>query len=61
MRGALAVLAGGILLLAFATPARVLWAESGLGWWLPFLVWGVVIGLLAMAFGGPDDGGRNAP
>jgi hypothetical protein len=60
MRGALAVLAAGVLYLAFATPARVLWAQSGLGWWLPFLVWAVAIGALALAFGGPDDG-RNTP
>jgi hypothetical protein len=61
MRGALAVLAAGVMLLAFATPARVLWAQSGLGWWLPFLVWGAAIAALALAFNGPEDGGRNPP
>ena len=60
LRGALAMFAAGLLLLSFATPARVLWAESGLGWWLPFLVWGVAVLALALAFRGPDDG-RNAP
>ena len=54
------MLAAGLLLLSFATPARVLWGQSDLGWWLPFLVWGVAIVALAAAFRGPDDG-RNAP
>jgi hypothetical protein len=60
LRGALVMLAAGLLLLSFATPVRVLWGESGLGWWLPFLVWAVAIVALAAAFRGPDDG-RNAP
>jgi hypothetical protein len=60
LRGGLSVLATGLLLLGFATPARVLWAESGLGWWAPFLLWGVAIAALAVAGGGPDDG-RSGP
>ena len=59
-RGSLAVLASGILLLGFATPARMLWAESGLGWYAPFVIWGASIAALAFAGGGPDDG-RNGP
>ena len=61
LRRGLAVLAAGILLLGFATPARMLWAQSGLGWWAPFLLWGLAIAALAVAAGGSQDGGRNAP
>jgi hypothetical protein len=61
LRGGLAVFATGVLLLGFATPTRVLWAESGLGWWAPFLLWGVAIAALALAGAGSDDSGRNAP
>jgi hypothetical protein len=53
--GSLAVLATGVLLLGFATPARVLWATSGLGWWAPFVLWAVAIAALALAATGPDD------
>jgi hypothetical protein len=60
LRGAFAMLAAGLLLLFFATPARLLWAQSGLGWGAPFLIWGIAILALAAAFRGPDDG-RNAP
>jgi hypothetical protein len=59
-RGSLAVLATGILLLAFATPARSLWAQTEL-WYAPFVVWGVAILALAFAGGGDGDSGRNAP
>ena len=55
-RGGWLVLAAGLLLLGFATPARVLWAQSGLGWWAAFLVWGVAIVALAAAARGSDDG-----
>jgi len=59
-RGGLAVFATGLLLLGFATPVRTLWAESGLGWWAPFLVWGLAIGaLMAAGLSAGDD--RNAP
>ena len=61
LRGGLAVLATGLLLLGFATPARMLWAHSGLGWWAPFLLWGIAILVLAAAARGSDDGGRPAP
>jgi hypothetical protein len=60
-RGGLSALAAGLLLLAFATPARLLWSDSGLGWWAPFLIWAVAITALAVASRGPDDAGRNAP
>ena len=59
-RGSLAALATGILLLGFATPARMLWAQSDL-WYAPFLVWGAAIAALAFAGGGDGDSGRNAP
>jgi len=61
VRGVLAMLATGLLLLTFATPVRVLWAQSGLGWWAPFLIWGLTIVALAAAGRDSDDGGRNAP
>ena len=61
LRGGLAVFATGLLLLSFATPARVLWSNSGLGWWAPFLIWAVAIIALASAGGGSDHGGRNPP
>jgi hypothetical protein len=59
-RGSLAVLAAGILLLGFATPGRMLWAQSGLAWYAPFVIWGAAIVALAFAGGGSDDG-RNPP
>jgi len=61
LKGGLAVVATGILLLAFATPARTLWARSGLGWWAPFLIWGLAILALALASRGTDDRGRHTP
>ena len=62
LRGGLAMFAAGLLLLGFATPVRVLWAQSGLGWWAPFLVWGIAILALALAgAGNSQDGGRNVP
>ena len=61
LRGGLAVVAAGILLLAFATPARTIWARSDLGWGAPFLIWAVAIVALAFASRGADDRGRNAP
>jgi len=61
LRGGLAVAATGVLLLAFATPARTLWARSDLGWWAPFLIWGIAIAALAIASRASDDRGRNAP
>jgi hypothetical protein len=60
LRGSLAALATGLLLLGFATPTRVLWATSGLGWWAPFLLWSVAIAALALAAIGQDDG-RSRP
>ena len=60
-RGGWLILASGLLLLGFATPARVLGAQSGLGWWAAFLVWGVAIAALAAAARGSDDDGRNVP
>ncbi len=61
LRSGLAACAAGILLLSFATPARMLWANSGLGWWAPFLIWGVAIAALALAGKNSDDGGRPTP
>ena len=61
LRGGLAVFATGLLLLGFATPVRLLWAQSGLGWWAPFLLWGAAIIALAVAGAGSDDGGRKTP
>ncbi|MEO1231581.1 MAG: hypothetical protein AAFZ18_21995 [Myxococcota bacterium] len=29
--------------IALASPARVVWVQSSLPWWLPFVVWGGVI------------------
>jgi hypothetical protein len=58
LRASLAVAAAGILLLGFATPTRILWATSGLGWWAPFLLWGLAILALALAAADADDG-RN--
>jgi hypothetical protein len=60
-RGSWLVLAAGILLFGFASPARLLWAQSGAGWWAPFLIWAAVIAILAVAGRSADDGGRNAP
>lgn len=60
LRGGLAAFATGLLLLGFATPVRMLWAESGLGWWAPFLIWGLAIAALTAAgFSSSDDG--NVP
>ena len=61
VRGGLAVFATGVLLLSFATPWRMLWAQSRLGWWAPFLLWSIAIVALAAARGRPDDRGRNVP
>ena len=61
LRGGLAVAATGLLLLAFATPARTLWARTDLGWWAPFLIWAVAIAALAIASRGADGRGPNAP
>lgn len=52
--------AAGLLLLGFATPARMLWAQTGLGWMAPFLIWATAIAALAAAASGSDDG-RNTP
>jgi hypothetical protein len=60
-RGALAVLAAGLLLLGFATPVRTVWAHSGLGWIAPFLLWALAIVILAFASRTSDDGGRSGP
>jgi hypothetical protein len=60
LRGGVAALATGLLILAFATPVRVLWAQSGLDWWAPFVIWAAAIAALAVA-GGASDDGRNAP
>jgi hypothetical protein len=60
-RRSLPVFATGVLLLSFATPLRTLWAQSGLGWWAPFLLWGVSILALAAAATGSDEGGGQRP
>lgn len=56
-RSAWAACAAGLLLLAFATPVRVLWMTSSLGWWAPFALWGIAIAVLAVASRQSDDGG----
>jgi hypothetical protein len=61
VRGGLAVFATGLLLLAFATPARLLWAQSRFGWCAPFLIWGIAILVLAVAGTRSDESGRDAP
>jgi hypothetical protein len=61
LRGGLTVGATGLLLLGFATPARTLWAESGLGWWAPFAIWAAAIAALAVAGRRSDDSGSNTP
>jgi hypothetical protein len=61
LRGALAASAAGWLLLAFATPARRLWAESGLGWLAPFLIWLVAIAALAVSGAARSDDRRKTP
>ena len=38
-----------ILLLFFATPFAGLWARDGHAWYVPYLLWMLVIALLAMA------------
>ena len=60
LRGSLVIVAAGLLLMAFATPARLLWAASGLGWWAPFLIWAAAIVALGLASRAPDDG-RHLP
>jgi hypothetical protein len=61
--GALRVLAAGLLVLGFATPARVLWEGPGVPWWTPFGLW--VLAILALFVAGrtnsADDGGGPGP
>jgi hypothetical protein len=61
--GALRVLAAGLLLLGFATPARVLWESPDAPWWSPFALWAIAILALFVAgrTQGSDDGGGPAP
>ena len=37
------LLIAGMLLLAFGTPLRVLWADPSAPWWVAFVVWGSAI------------------
>jgi hypothetical protein len=55
------VVAAGVLLLGFATPARLLWAQGGFGWWAAFFLWGVAIAALALAGRNIDDEGTGTP
>jgi hypothetical protein len=59
----LRVLAAGLLLLGFATPARVLWEGPDAPWWTPFALWGLAIFALYLAgrTKSTDDGAGPQP
>ena len=43
----LSLLVFGIAVLVFATPLRLLWAQEGRPWYVPFVLW-LVVSLLAV-------------
>ena len=45
---AVALVVGGATLLAFGTPLRALWADSGRPWWTVYAIWGAAIAALAI-------------
>lgn len=57
-RSALRVLAAGLLLLGFATPARVLWEAPHAPWWTPFALWALAI--LALYLAGRPNGSDDS-
>jgi len=40
---AAAALIGGVGMLLYATPLRSLWAQPGSAWYLPFVLWALLI------------------
>ena len=53
-----AALVGTLAVLVLASPVRLLWAHTALGWLAPFVLWGAV--LLLTAWVGRARGGRDA-
>lgn len=48
-RAADLVLAGFVVtVLVFATPLRGLWSKDVTLWWLPFAVWGAILGVAGL-------------